>query len=101
MSNVGHYEPPESNGNPRLPVHDAACPATRAGREVHSLSEARDALAVQLGITPEEREEILPSGRQRRFDNRVAWAKVYLEQAGLLSSPRRAHFRSPIRADRS
>lgn len=35
---------------------------------------------------------MLPSGRQRRFDNRVAWAKVYLEQAGLLSSPRRAHF---------
>ena len=27
--------------------------------------------------------------RQRRFDNRVAWAKVYLEQAGLLRSPKR------------
>lgn len=60
--------------------------------KVHSLSEAREALAVQLGITPEEREETLPSGRQRRFDNRVAWAKVYLEQGGLLISPRRAHF---------
>jgi restriction system protein len=33
----------------------------------------------------------LPSGRQTRFGNRVAWAKVYLEQGGLLLSPRRGH----------
>lgn len=26
------------------------------------------------------------------FDNRVAWAKTYPQQAGLLSSPRRGHF---------
>lgn len=61
--------------------------------EEHSLATARDALASQFQLTPEERGEMLPSGRQRRFDNRVAWAKVYLEQAGLLSSSRRAHFR--------
>jgi len=58
----------------------------------HSLSEARDVLAREFGLTPEERNELLPSGRQRRFDNRVAWAKAYLEQAGLVKSPRRAHF---------
>lgn len=58
----------------------------------HSLAEARDVIAQQLGLTPEERDEMLPSGRQRRFNNRVAWAKVYLEQAGLLMSQRRAHF---------
>lgn len=58
----------------------------------HSLAEARDVLARQFNLTDEERNELLPSGRQRRFDNRVAWAKVYLEQAGLLSSSRRAHF---------
>lgn len=58
----------------------------------HSLREAREALAARFSLTPDEREELLPSGRQRRFDNRVAWAKVYLEQAGLLSSARRAHF---------
>ncbi len=59
----------------------------------HSLATTREVLASQFQLTSEEREEMLPSGRQRRFDNRVAWAKVYLEQAGLLSSSRRAHFR--------
>ncbi len=58
----------------------------------HSLADAREVLAQQLNLTSEERNELLPSGRQRRFDNRVAWAKVYLEQAGLIESPRRAHF---------
>lgn len=43
-------------------------------------------------LTNEEIEEVLPSGRQRRFDNRVAWAKVYLERAGLLFSPKRGCF---------
>lgn len=61
------------------------------GRE-HSLAEAREVLARQFHLSAEDRNEMLPSGRQRRFDNRVAWAKVYLEQAGLISTPRRAHF---------
>lgn len=63
-----------------------------ADRDEHSLSEGREVLAAHFGLTDEERSEMLPSGRQRRFDNRVAWAKVYLEQAGLLTSSRRAHF---------
>ncbi|MCB1947882.1 restriction endonuclease [Nitrosomonas sp.] len=58
----------------------------------HSISESREVLAEHFGLTESERSELLPSGRQRRFDNRVAWAKVYLEQAGLLKSSRRAHF---------
>lgn len=59
---------------------------------VHSLGEARDVLAATMNLTAEDRAELLPSGRQPRFHNRVAWAKVYLEQAGLLTSPRRGHF---------
>jgi restriction system protein len=58
----------------------------------HSLEEAREALARQFGLTPDERNELLPSGRQRRFDNRVAWAKSFLDKARLLDTPRRAHF---------
>ena len=60
--------------------------------QVHSIAEAREALAAHFNITEAERGEMLPSGRQRRFDNRVAWAKVYLERGGLLESPKRAHF---------
>jgi restriction system protein len=61
------------------------------GKE-HSLEEARGVLAERFGLTEAEREERLPSGRQRRFDNRAAWAEVYLQRAGLLKGPRRAHF---------
>jgi restriction system protein len=47
----------------------------------HSLSEAREVLAKRFNLSPEEQKELLPSGRQARFANRVAWAKVYLEQS--------------------
>jgi restriction system protein len=58
----------------------------------HTLEEARASLAQRFGLDEAEVAELLPSGRQPRFANRVAWAKVYLQQAGLLSSRRRAHF---------
>lgn len=61
------------------------------GKE-HSLAEARDLLATEFKLTTAEQDELLPSGRQSRFGNRVAWAKSYLQQAGLLHSPRRGHF---------
>jgi restriction system protein len=61
------------------------------GKE-HSMQEVRDALAQKLGLSEEDLEERLPSGRQRTFANRVAWAKVYLTQAGILESPRRGKF---------
>ena len=61
------------------------------GKE-HSLVEARALLAVEFKLTAADQDELLPSGRQSRFANRVAWAKVYLQQAGLLLSPRRGHF---------
>lgn len=60
--------------------------------ESHTLAEARRHLASAFSLAKNELEEMLPSGRQRRFDNRVAWAKVYLEQAGLLQSPKRGQF---------
>ena len=60
--------------------------------EEHSMKEVRSALADHMGLTPEEREELLPSGQQPRFSNRVAWAKIYLERAGLLRKTRRGSF---------
>ena len=40
-------------------------------------------LADKFALTTEERDELLPSGRQTRFANRVHWAKSHLKQAGL------------------
>lgn len=61
------------------------------GKE-HSVREAIGALADQFGLTSEERSELLPSGRQATFDNRVGWARTYLKKAGLLTSPKRSYF---------
>ena len=62
------------------------------GRE-HNQREAKDALSRHFNITESDRREMLPSGRQTRFDNRIAWANVYLRKAGFLESTRRGHFR--------
>jgi restriction system protein len=61
-------------------------------RKEHSLSEARQVLSVEFHLTEADLEELLPSGRQSKFANRVAWAKSYLQQAGLVVSPRRGYF---------
>jgi restriction system protein len=52
-----------------------------------------EVLGGKLGLTPEERAELLPSGKQTIFSNRVHWAKTYLDKAGLIESTRRAHFK--------
>ncbi|MGE6784416.1 restriction endonuclease [Ensifer adhaerens] len=54
--------------------------------------EAADKLADQLGLSVEEREEMLPSGRQRLLHNRLHWAKFYMTRAGLIDSPARGRF---------
>ena len=49
-------------------------------------------IANDLGLTPEERDELLPSGRQRLLHNRIHWAKFYMSKAGLIASPARGRF---------
>ena len=49
-------------------------------------------LAEALSLTAEERAQLLPSGRQSLFANRVHWAKTYLNKAGLVEITRRGHF---------
>jgi restriction system protein len=54
-------------------------------------------LAEKLGLTPEERGQLLLSGKQTLFANRVHWAKTYLGKAGLIESTRRGHFKITAR----
>ena len=49
-------------------------------------------LADNFGLSEEERNETLPSGKQRVLDNRIGWARTYLTKAGLLKATKRAHF---------
>lgn len=60
--------------------------------EVHLLREAIEALANKFALTEQERQELLPSGRQAVFANRVGWARTHLFKAGLLQSPKRGFF---------
>ncbi len=55
----------------------------------HRMREMIENLASQFGLTEEERRELLPSGQEPIFDNRVGWARTYLKKAGLLEAPKR------------
>jgi restriction system protein len=61
------------------------------------IADVRSRIAEQLGLTPEDLEKRLPSGRQGAFENRVHWAKFYLGKAGLIESTRRGRFRITAR----
>lgn len=58
-----------------------------------SIRELTERLAERFGLTKEERAELLPSGQQSIFSNRVAWSKSHLKAAGLLESPTRGMVR--------
>src|ERR1041385_3311820 len=59
----------------------------------HSVREAREKIAQTMGVSSQDQAELLPSGTQTKFDNRVAWAKSYFIQAKVLEATRRGHFR--------
>jgi restriction system protein len=52
-----------------------------------------EALALRFGLSESERRELIPSGRARVFDNRVAWSATHLSKAGLLERPGRGSVR--------
>ena len=69
-----------------------ALKALSAGAE-KPISEIRNHIAEAQGLTPEEIQELLPSGRQPVFVNRVSWALIHLGRAGLSERIRRGVWR--------
>ena len=65
--------------------------AAQKGTET-STSEAVEALAKELGLTEDDLKEMLPSGIQSTFVNRVGWASTYMKKAGLLETTRRGFY---------
>ena len=59
----------------------------------HHIRDVTTLLADSLGLSQEQRHQLLPSGQQSVVANRVAWAKTYLKKAGLLDSPKRGYIR--------
>jgi restriction system protein len=56
------------------------------------MADVAEQIADAYGLSAEERELMLPSGKQRLLYNRLAWAKFHLTKAGLLNSPARGRF---------
>jgi restriction system protein len=61
-------------------------------KKEHSSRESIKYLTQEFNLTDEDRDELLPSGTQKVFDNRVGWSRTYLKKAGLLESKKRGYF---------
>ena len=59
-----------------------------------STGEAIEVLAKEFGLTDEDLKEMLPSGIQSTFVNRVGWASTYMKKAGLLEAIQRVTIES-------
>src|SRR5476649_1491193 len=64
----------------------------RAAQAEIRVLEAERQMGEEFGLTPEEREQLLPSEKQRVLHNRAHWAKFYMMKAGLVTFPRRGTF---------
>lgn len=56
------------------------------------VADVAERVADAFGLSAEERDQLLPSGRQRVLHNRVHWAKFHMSKAGLIASPARGRF---------
>lgn len=65
--------------------------SVRDGNE-HSMKELKNSLARYFDLSENELSELLPSGRQEVFVNRLYWAGTYLTKAGLTQKPSRGTF---------
>ena len=64
-----------------------------ADEKEHSLGEVVESVSDAFGLSPEERQQLLPSGQSTVIRNRAGWARTYLKKAGLIESTRRGFFR--------
>lgn len=61
--------------------------------EEHHIKDAIAVLADRFNLSEAERSELLPSGKQPTFNNRVSWAGTYMKEAGLVEKPRRGYLK--------
>lgn len=62
-------------------------------RQEHSTIETNEKLAYHFNLTETDLNEFLPSGVQKTFPNRVAWAKSHLRMAGLIENTKKSIFK--------
>lgn len=49
-------------------------------------------VADQMGLTQEQRQEMVPSGAQNKHENRIGWGVSFLTNVGALDRPKRGHY---------
>jgi len=80
-----------------MPVPDyqsLILPVLRCAAEgVVTVADCLEKMAPALGLTEEDKAQLLPSGKQTVFANRTHWAKFYMTRAGLVEVTQRGHFR--------
>ncbi len=64
-----------------------------------SKDDAVNDLATRLDLTDDDLKEMLPSGIQSTFVNRLSWAATYLKKAGLLEATRRGFYQITPRGE--
>lgn len=54
--------------------------------------ELQPMVADEVGLSDEQRRELLPSGGQEKYKNRIGWGVSFLTNVGALTRPRRGHY---------
>ena len=60
--------------------------------EVRHWREFQPLVADRAKLTDEQKQELLPSGSQLKYENRIGWGVSFLTNVGALSRPRRGHY---------
>lgn len=63
-----------------------------ARKEPRKISDVVEQISDELHLTDDERQQLLPSGKQTTITNRVHWARSYMKQAGLVRNPKRGWY---------
>lgn len=59
----------------------------------HSLQEIYTILATRYNLNEEDLTELIPSGKETKFKNRISWVRTYLKKAGLIEAVGRGVFK--------
>lgn len=60
--------------------------------KVRHWREFQPLVATVAGLTDEQKKEVLPSGSQLKYENRIGWAVSFLTNVGALTRPKRGHY---------
>jgi restriction system protein len=60
-----------------------------ADGQPRAIAELRERVADSIGLTPEDRQDEVPSGQKPLYHDRISWAVSYLKQAKVVERPKR------------